>query len=279
MKIHSFLIIGGDARLSALAVSLRQSGFAVHTFSGEQPLKNAVEKCDSVILGLPASRDDKYVNAPQLKTPVLLKDLFQLMGSGKRLFAGKMTDSVKAVADVFGILWADYCAREEFEILNAVPSTEGAIQLAMEETAYTLNGANVLITGYGKIGRILSRSLSALGANVTVCARRAQSRAQIRADNLTPSAFAFLPQLCKNTDILFNTVPQRVIEKEALVNLKNALVIDLASNPGGVDFEAARDIGVRVIWALGLPGKVAPVTAGEIIKDTIFNILSETGDI
>ena len=53
--------------------------------------------------------------------------------------------------------------------------------------------------------------------------------------------------------------------------------MDLASKPGGVDMEAASRLGVRVIWALSLPGKVAPVTAGKIIRDTIYHILNELG--
>lgn len=75
--------------------------------------------------------------------------------------------------------------------------------------------------------------------------------------------------------MLFNTVPQTVIGRKELAGAKDSLIIDLASKPGGVDFDAARDLGVKVIWALGLPGKVAPVSAGKIIKKSILNILSE----
>ena len=51
----------------------------------------------------------------------------------------------------------------------------------------------------------------------------------------------------------------------------------MASKPGGVDLEAAAQLGVKVVWALSLPGKVAPVTAGRSIKTTIYNILHELG--
>jgi dipicolinate synthase subunit A len=75
-----------------------------------------------------------------------------------------------------------------------------------------------------------------------------------------------------------NTVPARVLDETHLAELApGALVIDLASRPGGVDFEAAAALGVKVIWALSLPGKVAPVTSGKNIRDTIYNILQELG--
>ena len=79
-------------------------------------------------------------------------------------------------------------------------------------------------------------------------------------------------------DVVFNTVPDKIIGGNELLTAKNTLIIDLASKPGGVDMEKAKDLGVKVIWALGLPGKVAPVTSGNIIKETILNIFSELGD-
>ena len=53
------------------------------------------------------------------------------------------------------------------------------------------------------------------------------------------------------------------------------MIVDLASRPGGVDDTAAEELGVKSILALSLPGKVAPATAGAIIKDAVMNILEE----
>ena len=277
MKIKRILIIGGDARIEELANLLTEDGYEVSSYDGNGTLKSAVEASDAVVLGLPGSRDDKCIDAPKLDKPILIKDLFQLMGNKRLLLAGKMSESMKAVADVFNVKWIDYFMRDEFEVANAVPTCEGAIQIAMEELPVTLHGSNVVVTGYGRIGRILSNDLKSLGANVTVCARKPEARALARADAHDSMPFSELPGLCENADVVFNTVPQVVIDRRALVRCKNTLIIDLASKPGGVDFDAARDLGVKVIWALGLPGKVAPVSAGKIIKETICNIFSEMG--
>lgn len=278
MNIRRLLIIGGDSRMDCLGKSLCNDGFSVKTFDGKEPLKAAVDSCDTVILGLPCSRDDKTVNAPNLDKEILLKDLFHIMGKNKLLLAGKMSESVKAVADVFSVKWVDYFQREELEILNAVPTCEGALQIAMEELPITIFGANTVVTGFGKVAEPLAVTLKHLGANVTVCARRSSQRAKARICGVQSVDFAYLGECMSGADIVFNTVPQRVINREQLLGAKNTLIIDLASKPGGVDMDAARDLGVKVIWALGLPGKVAPVTSGNIIKETICNIFDELGE-
>lgn len=278
MNIKRILIIGGDARTQYLAEALENDGFMVKTFDESQPLKTAVDECDAVVLGLPCSRDDKTVDAPNITEGVLLKDLFRMMGRNKLLLAGKMSPGVKAVADVFGVKWVDYFMREELEILNAVPTCEGAVQIAMEELPITVFGSDMVVTGFGKVAQPLAKMLKDLGANVTVCARKASARAKARTLGVHAVDFSYLSECIGNCDVVFNTVPQCVITRETLRGAKDALIIDLASKPGGVDMEAARDLGVKVIWALGLPGKVAPVTSGNIIKETICNIFSELGE-
>ena len=274
----NILIIGGDSRIDYLMRQIICAGYKVKKFSDSDTLKGALDDCDVVLLGLPASRDDKTVDAPDLKESVLIKDLMRLMGENKLLLAGKMSERMKAVADVFSVRWIDYFMRDELEILNAIPTCEGAIQIAMEELPVTLHSSKTVITGYGRIGKLLAKELGALGADVTVCARKLSARAQARADGFKAIDFKELKENMKGTTVLFNTVPHRVIDRSILLEAKAALIIDLASKPGGVDMDAARDAGVKVVWALGLPGKVAPLTAANIIKETIYNIFNELGE-
>ncbi len=278
MNIKRILVIGGDSRMDYLGKALTEDGYTVEKFAEGEPLKNAIDRCDAVLLGLPASKDDKTVNMQNAGEQILLKDLFKLVGTKRLLLAGKMSDGMKAVADVFNIRWVDYYMRDELEILNAIPTCEGAVQIAMEELPITLFGANVLVTGFGKVAEPLSVMLKNLGANVTVCARRVSQRAKARTMGMRTIDFSHLAEYVAEADVVFNTVPEKVIGQEALCRAKNTLIIDLASKPGGVDIEKAGDMGVRVIWALGLPGKVAPVTSGNIIKETILNIFSELGE-
>ena len=77
---------------------------------------------------------------------------------------------------------------------------------------------------------------------------------------------------------MVNTVPARVLGRTELEDLRtDCLILDLASKPGGVDLSAAGELGLTVIWALSLPGKVAPVAAGAAIPNTIYNMLLQLG--
>lgn len=130
--------------------------------------------------------------------------------------------------------------------------------------------------GYGRIGKILSRMLHGLGANVWVEARKYADLAMIEGHGYEPLSLGELKNVIGEFDIIFNTVPSLILDEALLKRVHpDTLIIDLASKPGGVDFESAKLMGIKVIWALSLPGKISPVTSGIIIKDTIMNIINE----
>lgn len=161
---------------------------------------------------------------------------------------------------------------------NAVPTAEGAVQIAMEELPITLHRARVLVLGFGRLGKLAAHRFAALGAKVSVAARKWADLAWAEAYGYGAERIDQLGGWLCAYDLVINTVPSRVLGAGYLADLKpGCLVVDLASKPGGVDLEAASQMGVRVIWALSLPGKVAPVTAGRAIRDTIYHILHELG--
>ena len=159
---------------------------------------------------------------------------------------------------------------------SAVPTAEGAIQIAMEELPIVLHRARVLVLGFGRVGKLIAHRFSALGARVSVAARKWSALAWAEAYGYEPERLSGVDAFLCGYDLIINTIPSRVLGREQLMGLRpGCLVIDLASKPGGVDMEAAAELSVPVIWALSLPGKVAPVTSGKIIRDTVYNILSE----
>jgi len=148
----------------------------------------------------------------------------------------------------------------------------------MEELPITIHGARVLVIGYGRVGRLTAHRFAALGAKVSVAARRFEQLAWVQAMGYGAEQVGQLAGWLCSYDLIVNTVPARVLGQAELSDIKpECLVIDLASKPGGVDLEAASRLNRRVVWALSLPGKVAPVTAGASIRDTIYNILQELG--
>ena len=177
-----------------------------------------------------------------------------------------------------GLTIHDYFEREELAVANAVPTAEGAIQLAMEHLPITLHGARVLVIGFGRVGRLTAQRFAALGAKVSVAARKYDQLAWAQAMGLGAEHLEHLTGWLCGYDLVVNTVPSQVLGRAELEDLKrDCLIIDLASKPGGVDLSAAGELGLTVIWALALPGKVAPITAGAAIKSTIYNMLRELG--
>ncbi len=270
-----FLIIGGGIRLEKAKDALFENGHIATIYDGTVPLKTVIVNHDVILLGVPVSKDDVYVFCDG-DLSVSLRDVAQMCGKDRLVLGGRMSERVKALFDVYSVRWVDYADCEEFEILNAVPTAEGAIQIAMEEFPFTIHSSRTVITGFGKVGKALAVRLKALGSNVTVVARRASSRAEAEGMGLDAVDFPLLPQKAKDCHILFNTVPSRVIDKNTLSLLNSGQgIIDLASKPGGVNLDMAKTLGLNVIWALSLPGKVAPQSAGAIICKTACNIVTD----
>lgn len=148
----------------------------------------------------------------------------------------------------------------------------------MEELPVTIFGCKVLVTGMGRISKVLCRILTAMGAKVCVTARKYSDTAWAKIYGCDGVHLSVLEERLPSFDLIFNTVPVMLFDRNRLKRLRNdVLIIDLASKPGGVDFDAAGNLGVKVIWALSLPGKVAPITSGEIIASSVINIINERG--
>ena len=241
----------------------------------------ALYKCDAVILPLPVSGDGVHISmplAPNCRLTFIELCAMMTENGVKLLCGGKLPQGLSSLCGIRGITLFDYYDSDEFSIANAVPTAEGAIEIAMHETPMTLDGSTALVIGYGRIGKVLARLLASLGVKVTASARKAADLAWIRASGYTAVETGKLLEVLygRKFDIIFNTVPRTVLGEEALKIIgKGTLIIDLASKPGGVDIKAADKMGMSVIWALSLPGKVAPVTSGRIIADTILGYLEK----
>ena len=176
--------------------------------------------------------------------------------------------------------FTDLLDREEMAVLNAVPTAEGAVGILLQEMPITLLGSRILIVGYGRIGKNLARLLNGFGAEVWAAARKYSDIAWIEAQGLKPVPMHQLARYVSDMDAIVNTVPALVITKDILEKARaDCFLLDLASSPGGIDFKGAEVYGLKTRWALSLPGKVAPLTAGDIIRRTIYNILEEEGGV
>ncbi|MBQ2676666.1 MAG: dipicolinate synthase subunit DpsA [Clostridia bacterium] len=282
MNNKVFAVIGGDMRQAFIYKSLRSDGIEAVPFGvpgyvdSISDIQKLINISDIIILPMPATKDGTTVNAPFSEKIIYIDELLQsAKGKGKIIFAGALSKELLTKADDLSITLIDYLQREELAVLNAVPTVEGAVEIAMKNTDFTLFKSKCLVTGYGRIGKILSRTLQSLGADVTVAARKTSDLAWIKAEGYEGMNIYELSNLHKY-DIIFNTVPHLIFKRQQLQQLsEHCLIIDLASLNGGVDFEYAKELKLNAIHALSLPGKVAPKSAALIIKDTIFNYLRE----
>ena len=287
--IDTFAIIGGDKRQVAMADSILSDGYNVCAVGFENAglksgittasLKDAVKMSDYIILPVPATTSDGYLNAPHSRTQIAVDDGFAKTMFDKKIFCARAEDLIAASPIFSNMQLYDYSKREEFAVNNAIPTAEGAIQIAMQEYSGTINGSRCLVTGFGRIGKVLSKMLKGIGAKVTASARKPKDIAWINLLGYSAVLTASLASASSGSvdfDIIFNTIPSLIFDADVLARLpKNAVIIDLASLPGGVDFDAARKLKIKAIQALALPGKVAPRAAGEIIKNTIYNMIEE----
>lgn len=282
----TYAVLGGDKRQLRLAQLLRQDGRQVYLYGFDQvadleqsSLEQAVT-ADVVILPLPVSQDGSTLYLPLAAGKLDLAALWPLLDSHQQLICGgSLKKSILKQASKARVAIIDYFDREEVQVGNAVPTAEGAIQAAMEATEHTIHGAKALVIGYGRIGKVLACALQGLGADVTVSARKFSDLAWIDVRNFRALHTERLAGQLQDFDLIFNTVPSPILGQEQLRELKSScVVIDLASEPGGVDFAAAEELGVDVIWARALPGKAAPLTAAHVIRRAIYHILEERGE-
>ena len=279
---NKFLIIGGDLRQILCGECLIKNGYEVsfcgfsHNFLKEHKeasnLKKDMENSDFILLPLPLTCDNEYINTPLSDKKIALTEIYEYLTDKHLVFGGMITKDFIAGANINKIF--DYAKNEEFLIKNALITAEGAFNIIFSETPFSVFGSRVLILGYGRIGKIMAPLFSAFGGLVTVAARKLEDLTWISANGYSPAKYSDLPDIAGEFDIIVNTVPARIFTEELINKLnKSCLLLDLASKPGGIDFDAAKKASVKAIWALSLPGKTSPYSSGKIICDTILNLI------
>lgn len=287
--VKEFAVVGGDLRTIKLAKILAKEGNMVYTYGLEKAeelkeIKNiifckklieAVKMVQVVIGPIPFSSDGININMPFSDGKLSIREFMHNLNA-KILIAGTIAPDVYELANDEYIEIVDIMKREELAVLNTIATAEGAIEIAISNTNKILHGSNVLVLGFGRIGKVLARKLAGLSTKVTCAARKEEDLAWIKAYGHKGININQIDKNLSEFDVIINTVPQMILTAEKLGYVKQeCLLIDLASNPGGIDKKVAKEKGLQLIWALALPGKVAPTTTAEFIKDTIYNILKE----
>lgn len=280
-----FVLVGGDMRMCHAVRFLGERGYRISAFAnsaaGALPgvtlctsVEDATQSSDKILFGIPFAKNGE-ISAPLCNQKISPDDFLKYVEPHHTIIGGMLGD-FKCKFEEKGAFCADYGLREDFCLLNAVPTVEAVIAILIEKLPVTLWGSKILVMGYGRIGKLLSDRLSALGADVTVTARRSTDFALARIKGVK----------CERTDsyinngngyrAVINTIPKKILTEKSFSCLsRECLVVDVSSYPGYVSQEEGALHGVEVMGAFSLPGKSSPVTAGRIIADVAENIVSE----
>lgn len=241
----NFSVIGGDLRIVKLIKILAKDRNTVYIYGIENVeeltdnksiiicnnIIDAIKNTDIIIGPIPFSSDGKHINSPLSDKQIPIKEFIDIINE-KTLIAGSITPEICEITNNKNIEIIDIMKREELAILNAISTAEGAIEIIIANTNNIIHKSNVLILGFGRIGKVLAKKLSGLSANVTCAARKKEDLAWIKADGYNETNILHLGENLSNYDTIINTVPHLILNENNLKYVKkNCLLVDLASKP------------------------------------------------
>jgi dipicolinate synthase subunit A len=267
-------VVGGDEREQEIARLAAAEGATVRAFGFPCPepidgVEAAVDAARAMrgaryaLFPIPGIAADGSLFAPSAPATIVPDEaLLRELEAGGHIILGAADDNLRAAAAAAGVTLHEYEDDVELMLLRGPAIVEGALQQAIANTRVTIHGADVVVVGHGTIGALLARTLALLGAHVTVVARNPVQRAAARAAGAEAVPLEGLRDTLAQAAMLFSTVPAAVVGRDALGAMQpGSLVMDLAAPPGGVDLDAAAELGLVAVWARGL-GRRAPVTVG-----------------
>lgn len=287
MNKKIYAVIGGDKRFWNIAEIMAASGKTVFAagfdmYGGENKgviktdVITAASMANNVILPIPPSKDGISMNAPYSSKDIRISNELIKALENADIYTG-FAEKLKKQQPAFEMLnLHDYGAQESFLMRNAHATAEAAVMLAIENMPVTLAGSKVLTAGCGRIGKYVIRLMRNFGAEVYAASQSINNTAYIHTTGATALNYSQAADMAGEFDLIVNTADAMVITEQIISRMKkNAVIIDLASYPGGTDFAAAEECGIKAIHALGLPGKYSPLTAAEIIYNTIIGMKKE----
>lgn len=282
-------VIGGDARqleiirkLTELDAKLSLVGFEQldHAFTGA--VKEKVDEVDfsqvdSIILPVPGTNLEGHVETIfSNEKVVLIEEMLMKTPAHCTIYSGISNAYLTGITKKANRKLVQLFERDDVAIYNSIPTVEGTIMMAIQHTDFTIHGSRVAVLGLGRVGMSVARTFQALGAKVKVGARKSEHLARITEMALEPFHLNNVVAEVKDVDILINTIPMMVVNATVISKMPaHTLIIDLASKPGGTDFRYAEKRGIKALLAPGLPGIVAPRTAGQILANVLSQLLQD----
>lgn len=280
--MYDFAFIGGDIRQIYMVKRLLSCHFSVITYGLTHPLiegmasqgstlADTIKSSPVIISSIPFPKDGGSIPSLTSSSDMTGANFLNCISKGQTVFAGMLSDAVKNELSCKGVAFYDFMTNDGVAIRNSIATAEGAIMKAIEAGSGNLHKSRVLVTGFGRCGKVLAEKLSRLDCKVTVAARKEADRCLAEALGLSSVSFTELPSAASQFDYIFNSVPVLLFDRDLLKQISpETVLIDIASLPGGFDSVAAKDFSLNFHHFLGIPGKVAPKASGDILVDFIL---------
>lgn len=281
--MYDFGIIGGDIRQMYIAEYLADAGYSVFCYGVENMDKNnaknmeeVFEKSEMVIAPVPYSKDGKNLFLRNSYKRIENWQFASMIPEKKIVFSGAVgKDILRIIREKKGVCH-DLLCDDEVEKYNSIATAEGTLAEVIMSHPGFIYGSRCLIVGYGKCGKTIADRVAALGASVTVCARRVEIRIEAMTKGYKAIDFSQLSNNIEDFEYIFNTVPVMVLDEKVISNVReNAMIIDIASVPGGADRAAIEKYGVNYKHCLGLPGKYCPAALARIYVKQILDSINK----
>lgn len=257
--MFKFYFLGEDERIK----------FLKEMYKEEKKSIENMDLADIIVSPIPFSKDGKNITSTEFDIDEFCKKCIN-----KKIISGAITKENRRKLEINNIEYIDLMDLDEMAILNAIPTAEGSVLEILKETNFTIFNSNVLILGFGRVGKVMCNTFKGLGAKVFCEARKEKDLALIYSMGYNEVNLNKLNDYLDKMDIIINTIPHMILDEKRLKLLKKeCFVIDVSSKPGGVDFDAANEIGINAKLVLGIPAKVAPKTAAEYMKKIIDRII------
>jgi len=281
------VIIGGDARqlevirkLTELDAKLSLIGFdqLAHSFTGVTKMyidEVDFSDVDAIILPVHGTNLEGKIDTVFSNEQIFITEEM-LLKTPKHctIYSGISNSYLDELMKKVNRKYVQLFERDDVAIYNSIPTAEGTIMMVIQHTDFTIHGSRIAVLGLGRVGMTVARTFAALGAKVKVGARRSEHLARITEMGLEPFHLHDLEKEVRDIDVCINTIPTMIVTASVISKMPaHTLIIDLASKPGGTDFRYAEKRGIKALLAPGLPGVVAPKTAGQIIANVLSQLL------
>ncbi|MBV6683302.1 dipicolinic acid synthetase subunit A [Bacillus sp. JRC01] len=282
-------VLGGDARqleiirkLTELDAKISLVGFEQldHAFTGATKEKMSeidFSMMDAIILPVPGTNLQGEIETIFSNEKVVLtEEILSKTPDHCTIYSGITNDYLSGIVDASKRDLIQLFERDDVAIYNSIPTVEGTIMMAIQHTDFTIHGSNIVILGLGRVGMSVARTFHHLGGRVKVGARKTEHLARASEMGLDSFQLGQLEKHVGQCDICINTIPAPIITPGVIAKMpSHILVIDLASKPGGTDFRFAEKRGIKALLAPGLPGIVAPKTAGQILANVLCKLMDD----